>query len=50
MIKNKSAFDYIKGIRGGWMINPRTRVQENDMKNKKKRRQEEKNLIKDRSE
>jgi len=47
MIKKKSTFDYIKGIRGGWMINPRTRVQENDMKNKKKRRQGEKKLIKD---
>jgi len=47
MIKKKSTFDYIKRIRGGWVINPRTRVQENEMKNKKKRRQEEKTLIKD---
>jgi len=47
MTKMKSTFDYIKGIRGGWVINPRTRVQENEMKNKKKRRQEEKKFIKD---
>ena len=48
MTKMKSTFDYIKRIRGGWVINPRTRVQENEMKNKKKRRrQEEKKLIKD---
>lgn len=47
MTKMKGTFDYIKGIRGGWVINPRTRVQENEMKNKKKRRQEEKKLIKD---
>jgi hypothetical protein len=47
MTKMKGNFNYIKGIRGGWVINPRTRVQENEMKNKKKRRQEEKKLIKD---
>ena len=50
MIKKKSTFDYIKGIRCGWVINPRTRVQDNEMKNKKKRRHEEKKLIKDGSE
>ena len=50
MIKKKSTFDYIRGIRGSWIINPRTRVQDNDLKNKKKRRQEEKKLIKDGSE
>jgi len=50
MIKKKSIFDYIKSIRGGWIINPRTRVQDNYMKNKKKRRQDEKKLIKDGSE
>ncbi len=68
MIKKKSTFDYIKGIRCGWVINPRTRVQEpgwghtSDYKeillaevcprieNKKKRRHEEKKLIKDGSE
>jgi uncharacterized GH25 family protein len=47
MTKMKGTFDYIKEIRGGWVINPRTRVQENEMKNKKKRSQEEKKLIKD---
>jgi len=47
MAKKKSTYDYMKGIRGSWVINPRTRVQENEMKNKKKRRQEEKKLIKD---
>lgn len=47
MIKRKSTLDYIKGTRRAWVINPRTRVQENDLKNKKKRRQEEKRLIKD---
>ncbi len=46
MKAKKSFFDYMKGIRGSWAINPRTRVQENEMKNKKKRRQEEKRLIK----
>jgi hypothetical protein len=29
------------------VINPRTRVQENEIKNKKKRRQKEKKIIKD---
>lgn len=47
MAKKKSAFDYIKEIRNSWVINPRTRVQENEMKNKKKRRQEEKKILKD---
>lgn len=47
MKKKKSTFEYIKEIRGVWTINPRTRVKENDLKNKKKRRQKEKNLIKD---
>ncbi len=47
MKKVKSTFDYIKEIRNIWVINLRTRVQENKIKNKKKRRQEEKKLIKD---
>ncbi len=47
MKKNKSSYDYIKQIRNSWVINPRTRVKENDMRNKKKRRQEEKKMIKD---
>jgi hypothetical protein len=47
MTKKKDTFDYIKGIRRSWVINPRTRVKENEIKNKKKRRQKEKKLIKD---
>lgn len=47
MIKKKSTFDYIKAIRGNWVINPRTRVQDNKIKNKKRRRQEGKKMIKD---
>lgn len=47
MIKKKSTFDYIKEFRSNWLINPRTRIQENNLKNKKKRRQEEKKIIKD---
>jgi hypothetical protein len=47
MIKKKSAYSYTKLIRGVWAINPRTRVQENNAKNKKKRRQDEKKMIKD---
>lgn len=46
-MKNKSTFDYIKHIRNSWVINPGTRVQENELKDKKKRRQLEKKLIKD---
>jgi hypothetical protein len=47
MIKKKNTFDFIREIRSSWVINPRTRIQENEMKNKKKRRQDEKKLIKD---
>lgn len=47
MKKAKSTFEYIKEIRSNWVINPRTRVQENEIKNKKKRRQDEKKLTKD---
>jgi hypothetical protein len=46
MKKKKSTFDYIREIRGSWTINPRTRVQENNLKSKKKRRQDEKKLEK----
>ena len=31
----------MKQVRNSWHINPRTRVQENEIKNKKKRRQQE---------
>lgn len=47
MIKKKNSFDYIREIRCRWVINPRTRVQENSIKDKKRRRQEEKKFIKD---
>ncbi len=47
MIKKKNTAEILKSIRGYWTINPRTRVQENELKNKKKRRQEEKRIIKD---
>lgn len=47
MEKKKNTFEYSKEIRGTWVINPRTRVQENEIKNKKKRRQEDRKLIKD---
>lgn len=46
MIVKKSAYEYIKKIRGRWPGNPRTRIHETDARNKKKRRQEEKKLIK----
>ena len=35
----------MKEIRNNWNMNPRTRVQENEMKDKKKRRQEEKKIV-----
>ncbi|MCX7708808.1 MAG: hypothetical protein N2484_03045 [Clostridia bacterium] len=47
MEKKKSVIEYMREIRGSWGMNPRTRVQENELKNKKKRRQEEKKIIKD---
>lgn len=37
----------MKEIRKSWSINPRTRVQEDETKNKKKRRQEEKKIARD---
>lgn len=47
MYKKKSTVDLIREIRGTWVINPRTRIQDNNLKDKKKRRQEEKKIIKD---
>lgn len=47
MSKNKSYLDILKQIRNTWNMNPRTRIQENELKSKKKRRQEEKRLTKD---
>ena len=40
----KSMVDIMKEIRRSWTINPRTRVQSNGLKDKKKRRQTEKKL------
>jgi len=45
MAKKKNMLDLMKEIRRSWTINPRTRVKENEMKNKKKRRQEDKKII-----
>ncbi len=42
--KKKTTLDLMKTIRNEWNINPRTRVQENELKNKKKRRQDEKRM------
>lgn len=48
MSKNrKSMLDIMKQVRNSWNINPRTRVQENELKNKKKLRQEAKRIIRD---
>lgn len=43
----KGTYDYMKQTRRVWTINPRTRVQDNKKKNIKKRRQEDKKMIKD---
>ena len=45
MKKKKSTYELMKEIRKSLDINPRTRVQENDIRNKKKRRQEEKKIV-----
>jgi len=45
MAKKKTMTDLMKEIRRSWVINPRTRVQENELKNKKKRRQKDKKVI-----
>lgn len=50
MAKKKNMLDLMKEIRRSWVINPRTRVQDNELKNKKKRRQEVKKVISDREE
>lgn len=47
MAKKKTTIDFIKTVRGEWTMNPITRIQENVLKSKKKRRQEEKKLVKD---
>ena len=45
-LKNKSFADLVNSIRKFWDINPRTRVQDNKKKNKKKQRQEGKKVVK----
>ena len=47
MKKKKTALDLMKTILNEWNINPRTRVQENELKNKKKRRQDEQKMVKE---
>jgi hypothetical protein len=47
MKKRKSTYELMKEIRKSWDINPRTRVQDNELKNKKKRRQEEKKIVRE---
>lgn len=42
----KNTFEYMKKTRGEWTINPCTRVEGNTLKDKKKRRQNDKKLIK----
>jgi hypothetical protein len=44
--KQNRMIELMKQVRNSWQMNPRTRVQENEIKNKKKRRQEEKKLNK----
>lgn len=44
--KVKSSLDLLREIRNTWTMNPRTRVQDNELKNKKKRRAEDRKLEK----
>lgn len=47
MKNKKTSYDLMKEVRGTWNINPITRVHDNDSKkNKKKDRQEAKNMCK----
>lgn len=43
--EKKTMIDIMKQVRNSWQINPRTRVQENELKNKKKRRDIDKKLV-----
>lgn len=45
--KKKSTLDILKEVRTMWSINPRTRVQENEKKDKKKRRESAKKLVRE---
>jgi hypothetical protein len=44
--KKKSMTDLMLQIRNTWKINPRTRIKEDEQKNKKKRREADKKLVK----
>lgn len=50
MTKKKNMLDLMQEIRRSWVINPKTRVQENELKNKKKRRQRDKKVVSGREE
>lgn len=45
--KKQTTYDFARQIRNSWDINPRTRVRENELKDRKKRRQEGKKLLQD---
>ena len=47
--KKKTMYDLMKEVRRTWSMNPATRVREDETKNKKKRRQHEKKMIRDES-
>lgn len=44
--KKKTMTDMMLQIRNTWKINPRTRIKEDEQKNKKKRREAGKKLVK----
>jgi prophage tail gpP-like protein len=44
--KKKTMTDMMLQIRNTWKINPRTRIKEDEQKNKKKRREIDKKLVK----
>ncbi len=43
--KNKTMIELMKQVRSSWQINPRTRVQENELKDKKKRRESDRKMV-----
>ncbi len=44
--KKKTMTEMMLQIRNTWKINPRTRIKEDEQKNKKKRREADKKLVK----
>ena len=44
--KKKTMTDLMLQVRNTWKINPRTRIKEDEQKNKKKRREADKKLVK----